>query len=152
MNHHSENSPGNEKKFTLDSLGVFLSGTCMLHCLALPIMVTLFPIAQGSLLEEQSFHMIMLVLILPTSLVALTVGCRKHKDLLTMTLGAVGLIILTITAIWGHLLFGLLGERIVTTLGGITLAIAHIQNYRCCRRADCDHDELSDHDAANTNP
>lgn len=124
----------------LDSVAVILSGTCMVHCLALPILVTLFPIVQGSLLEEQYFHLILLGLILPTSLIALTVGCRKHKDRMTMVLGVVGLITLTFTAIFGHELFGILGERIITTLGGLILATAHIQNYRCCRKEDCQHD------------
>jgi hypothetical protein len=125
---------------TLDSLAVILSGTCMLHCLALPVLVTLFPIVQGSLLEEQYFHVIMLGLILPTSLIALTVGCRKHKDPVTMALGATGLVTLTVTALIGHELFGVLGERIVTTLGGLILASAHIQNYRSCRKENCQHD------------
>jgi hypothetical protein len=125
---------------TLDSVAVILSGTCMLHCLALPVLVTLFPIVQGSLLEEQYFHVIMLGLILPTSLIALTVGCRKHKDPVTMALGATGLVTLTVTALIGHELFGVLGERIVTTLGGLILASAHIQNYRSCRKENCQHD------------
>ena len=125
---------------TLDSLAVILSGTCMVHCLALPVLVTLFPIVQGSLLEEQYFHLIMLGLILPTSLIALTVGCRKHKDPVTIALGAAGLVTLTVTALIGHEIFGVLGERIVTTIGGLILASAHIQNYRCCRRENCQHD------------
>ena len=124
----------------LDSLAVILSGTCMVHCLALPVLVTLFPIVQGSLLEEQYFHLIMLGLILPTSLIALTVGCRKHKDPVTMALGAAGLLTLTVTALIGHEIFGMLGERIVTTFGGLILATAHIRNYLCCREENCQHD------------
>ena len=125
----------------LDGMAVILSGTCMLHCLVLPLLVTLFPIVQGSLLEEKYFHLIMLVFILPTSLVALTVGCRRHRDTLTIALGAVGLMTLGIAAFWGHELFGLFGERVVTMLGGLVLASAHIQNFRCCRHVDCQHDE-----------
>ena len=112
----------------------------MAHCLVLPMLVTLFPIVHGSLVEEQYFHLIMLILILPTSLVALTVGCRTHKDSITITLGAIGLLTLTLTAVIGHELFGYLGERIATTIGGLILASAHIQNYRCCRKQDCQHD------------
>lgn len=125
---------------SLDSVAVLLSGTCMAHCLVLPMLVTLFPIVHGSLVEEQYFHLIMLILILPTSLVALTVGCRTHKDSITITLGAIGLLTLTLTAVIGHELFGYLGERIATTIGGLILASAHIQNYRCCRKVDCRHD------------
>ncbi|MBT5204976.1 MAG: MerC domain-containing protein, partial [Gammaproteobacteria bacterium] len=63
----------------LDKLAILLSGTCLVHCLALPLLVTLVPISQGSLLEEQTFHLLMLWIILPTSLLALTSGCWKHK-------------------------------------------------------------------------
>ena len=129
-----------QKTSRLDGMAVVLSGTCMVHCFALPVLVTLFPILQGSLLEEQYFHIIMLVLILPTSLIALTIGCRKHKDQLTILMGGTGLLVLSITALWGHELFGVFGERIVTTAGGLTLAFAHIQNYRCCKSDNCQHD------------
>jgi len=130
-----------ENSNRLDGMAVILSGSCMLHCLVLPLLVTLFPIVQGSLLEEKYFHLIMLVFILPTSLVALTVGCRRHRDTLTIVLGAIGLTTLAITAFWGHELFGLSGERVVTTIGGLVLASAHIQNFRCCRHVDCQHDD-----------
>jgi len=129
------------KERFFDGLAIVLSGTCMLHCLALPILVTVFPIVQGSLLEEQYFHLIMLLLILPTSLIALTVGCRKHKDRLTIALGAMGLTVLTITALFGHDLFGLTGERITTSIGGVVLAAAHIRNYLSCRKVDCNHED-----------
>lgn len=123
----------------LDGIAILLSGVCMLHCLALPVIITLFPIAQGNLLDEQSFHLMILVFILPTSLIALSVGCRKHKDKLTLILGAIGLVVLTFTAIFGHEAFGLDGERIVTTVGGLILAAAHLQNFRMCRSDNCDH-------------
>jgi hypothetical protein len=122
----------------LDGIAVLLSWACMVHCLVLPVLVTLFPIVAGSLLEEKYFHIIMLFLILPTSLFALTSGCLRHKDRLTMLLGAVGLSVLTLTALFGHTWFGLLGERLVTTAGGLVLASSHIRNFLLCRRVDCD--------------
>lgn len=124
----------------LDVAAVFLSGICMLHCLALPLVLTILPIVNISLLDETTFHTLMLIVILPVSLIALTIGCRKHRDILTMGLGTLGLGILTFTAFFGHDFFGLTGERFVTSLGGVVLAAAHIQNYRCCRKDDCDHD------------
>ena len=137
----AKNVPTQAQEGYYDGMAIFLSGACMLHCLALPILVTLFPIVQGSLLDEQYFHLIMLFLILPTSLFALTVGCRKHKDRTTMILGGIGLVVLSFTAIFGHTLFGFIGERVITTLGGLTLAMAHIQNYRCCRKDHCTHEQ-----------
>lgn len=130
----------NNKRQTLDTIAVVLSGVCLLHCLALPILLTILPIVNIALLDERTFHLIMIVFILPVSLAALTIGCRQHKDRLTVVLGIVGLGILTLTAFFGHTLFGLTGERLVTSLGGLVLASAHIQNYRCCRRDECTHD------------
>lgn len=124
----------------MDTAAVVLSGVCMLHCLALPIALTILPIVNVTLLDESTFHLIMMVVILPISVVALSIGCRQHKDKLTLVLGSIGLVILTITAIFGHDLLGLTGERIVTSIGGLILAAAHIQNYRCCRNDDCAHE------------
>ncbi|MCS5575492.1 MAG: MerC domain-containing protein [Pseudomonadales bacterium] len=124
----------------LDAIAVVLSGVCMLHCLALPLLLTISPILNVTLLSETVFHVLLLVFILPTSVIALTIGCRSHKDKITLVLGALGLSILTITAFFGHQLVGLTGERILTSFGGLILAGSHIQNYRCCRRDNCNHD------------
>ena len=123
-----------------DGIAVFLSGACLVHCLLLPLAVTVLPIAQASLLEEQTFHLLMLLVILPTSLFALTIGCRQHRDRLTMIAGGTGLTILAITALFGHDLFGLTGERVVNSIGGVILAAAHIRNFLCCRADDCTHE------------
>lgn len=132
--------PSDIKRSLLDRIAVVLSSICMLHCLTLPFLLTLMPITQGAFLDEQLFHLLMLVFILPVSLIALTIGCRKHKDPLTMILGATGLAVLAFTAFFGHDWFGMTGERLVTSLGGLILAGAHIQNYRICRHNDCHHE------------
>lgn len=129
-----------QKRRYLDTVAAVLSGVCMLHCLALPLVFTLLPIVNVSLLSEQTFHLVMIVFILPVSVVALSIGCRQHKDLTTFVLGTIGLSILTFTAVAGHTLFGVTGERLVTSLGGLILASAHIQNYRACLKDNCEHD------------
>ncbi len=135
-----DSKQNNRGRKYMDTAAVVLSGVCMLHCLALPIALTILPIVNVTLLDESTFHLIMMVVILPVSVVALSIGCRQHKDRLTLVLGSVGLVILTLTAIFGHDLLGLTGERIVTSIGGLILAAAHIQNYRCCRDDDCAHE------------
>ena len=125
---------------TLDKVAVVLSGVCMVHCLALPLLLTGAPITGGFFIDEELFHILMFVVILPVSLIALTIGCRQHKDILTISLGSVGLATLAFTAFFGHDWFGHDGERIVTSFGGLILAAAHIQNYRICRHNDCEHE------------
>lgn len=140
------NEPQDRMRSRLDGLAVLLSGTCLLHCLALPLLVVSVPVLQGSaLMDEQVFHLVMLLFIVPTSAIALAWGCRKHKDLLTIALGCIGLTILTVTALFGHDWFGQTGERLVTSAGGIVLAIGHIRNFLICRRDDCTHGEDTPH-------
>ena len=129
-----------KRRSYLDTAAVALSGICLLHCLALPVVLTALPILNIALLEESTFHTIMLVVILPVSVVALSIGCRQHKDVLTLTLGIIGLGILTLMALFGHDLVGLKGERLITSVGGIILAAAHIRNFLCCRQDDCQHE------------
>jgi hypothetical protein len=135
-----DSQPNNRGRRYMDKAAVVLSGVCMLHCLALPIALTILPIVNVTLLDESTFHLIMMAVILPISVIALTIGCRQHKDKLTLVLGSIGLVILTITAIFGHDMLGLTGERAVTSIGGLILAAAHIQNYLCCRDNDCAHE------------
>ena len=132
--------PNNRGRRYMDKAAVVLSGVCMLHCLALPVALTILPIVNVTLLDESTFHLIMMAVILPISVIALTIGCRQHKDTLTLVLGSIGLVILTITAIFGHDMLGLAGERAVTSIGGLTLAAAQIKNYLCCRNNDCAHE------------
>lgn len=134
------NSATNTSRSTLDKLAVALSAICLVHCLALPVLLTLAPISGSFLIEDELFHLLMLVVIVPISLIALTIGCRQHKDTATLVLGGLGLGILVLTAFFGHDWFGETGERVVTSGAGLILAAAHIRNYLICRRVDCQHD------------
>ena len=124
----------------LDRLGIFLSATCLLHCLSIPVLLTLAPIAQSSLLDEHTFHVILLWFIVPTSLIALGIGCRDHRDPLILLLGAVGLTLLISVALLGHTYISESTERVLTILAGLLLAAAHIRNFRVCRAMRCDHE------------
>lgn len=129
-----------QRQVCLDTAAVLLSGACILHCLALPIAIGVLPALHIGFLEEPIFHILMILFVLPVSLLALTLGCRRHKDRRTLIQGGLGLLLLTVSALWGHDLAGETGERILTSIGGLVLATAHIRNYRCCRAANCSHE------------
>jgi len=90
-------------------------------------------------LADEGFHLVMLWLILPSSAIALTLGCRRHKDAAVLVAGACGLSILVFTAAFGHDLAGELGEKLLTFVGAAVLSAGHLRNYRLCRREACDH-------------
>lgn len=118
---------------TLDALAVSLSGLCIIHCLALPLALTLFPIFASAMVDDSLFHAVMYLGVLPTSCLAFLLGYRHHRDRVLIIVGGTGLAILGVAALFGHAWFGELGERLVTSLGGLVLAWAHFVNYRHSR-------------------
>ena len=129
----------------LDRIGVFLSATCLLHCLALPVLLTIAPITQTGLLDEQTFHLVLLWFILPVSLIALGIGCRQHKDLLILLLGGTGLSLLLLAGLVGHSVLTPTAERGVTIVAGLILAAAQLRNFKICRATNCDHEDSTHH-------
>jgi hypothetical protein len=123
----------------LDILAISISGMCAMHCLLMPLALVIFPILSGSLFAGEDFHRFLLWVILPTSGTAFLLGCRRHKDASVMMLGLTGIFLLVVSAIWGHNLAGEPGERMMTVLGGLMLATAHIRNFRLCRHDHCEH-------------
>ncbi len=117
----------------LDRLAVFLSGLCLLHCLLAPALVTLVPVFGWLKPGGESFHFLLFFLVFPTSLVALSAGYRRHRELPIPLLGAAGLGLI-VTAL-ATLPVTSVEERVVTSTGGLLLALSHILNYRRCRLA-----------------
>ncbi len=119
----------------LDRTAVALSGICLVHCLALPLAIALFPLLGTTLIGHDTFHQLILIVVLPTTVVALAMGYRHHRSLWVAALGFLGAAALVFAAFAVHALHGENLERWVTVAGGVTLALAHIGNFRLCRHA-----------------
>lgn len=116
-----------------DKLAISLSLLCTLHCLALPVLVVLSPSIAALGLDNEIFHYWMLVAVLPISLFALTMGCKKHQRFQILLMGCIGLSILVLAALLGHDLFGETGEKVLTVIGSAIIAYGHVRNYRACQ-------------------
>jgi len=118
---------------------------CAIHCLSLPLLLGFFPALGATIFGQEAFHVWLLWLVIPLSIVALTMGCRTHKDGLVILLGLTGLAVLIAAAVAGHDLLGETGERIATLVGATAIAVGHLRNYALCRRAHCEHEKPSTH-------
>lgn len=124
---------------SLDKLAVSTSAVCAAHCLFLPLLLGVFPALGATMLGQESFHSMLLWLVIPLSAVALTLGCRAHKDVWVALLGIAGLITVIAAAVLGHSMIGEIGERIATLAGAGAIAVGHLRNYTLCRRKQCGH-------------
>lgn len=120
-----------------DKAAIGLSMICAVHCLLLPVALVMLPALAVSTFGDERFHQWMLLAVLPTSLIALTMGCRRHRNLNVMATGLLGLTILTLAALYGHVWLGEIGEKIASLIGASMIAFGHLWNHTLCKRLQC---------------
>jgi drug/metabolite transporter (DMT)-like permease len=121
-----------------DKTAISLSFICTLHCLAVPFAVALLPTFATINLEGDAFHLWMLIAVIPTSLLALSMGCKKHRDYRVLLLGITGLSLLILAAFFDHDLLGESAETAVTVLGACIIVAGHLLNHRLCEHSRCE--------------
>ena len=126
-----ENSSGQSP--VLDQVAVALSGICLLHCLLLPFAVALLPFLGQ--FGDDHFHVEMLAVVAPVSIIALYLGFRRHGRGGIVAFGLVGLSLLAIGGTIAHTRYGLLADRTLTVAGSLLLAVTHYRNFRLSRIA-----------------
>ena len=111
----------------LDGLAVCASIVCMVHCLALPLLLAALPAIATWFDPGETFHVAVLAFAVPTSALALIGGWRLHHAIPPMILGASGLVLMTLGIVFG-------GRAAIETMlsvsGSLMLAFAHVANWR----------------------
>jgi len=158
MIHNATNTSSRALNF-LDTFAVSMSLLCAVHCLITPILLIVLPILATSVWVHKDFHIWMMILVIPTTVIAMTQGCKKHKDKMVIILSSCGLATLLGVAIYESYVHGitetahcsncvspaenslLTMATLVNISGGILLASAHVRNFLLCRKSDCCHSE-----------
>ena len=127
---------------------------CAVHCLLTPLLIVLLPIIASTFWVDSEFHLWMLLMVVPLTTFSFFMGCKKHHDIILVVLAVLGIAFLFFgvwfgcsTCTGGHHFPSLNDlsnfphgfESVFTTLGGTLLVIAHVRNYRLCRKSECDH-------------
>jgi hypothetical protein len=117
-----------------DLMGIGLSLTCLVHCLALPMLILIAPALSRWLVLPEWVHAAILVLALPAALIAMRDGWRRHRRLTPATLAVTGLGLLALGLSahegWAAVADRAAADRLLTTAGALMLATAHVINWR----------------------
>ncbi|QBF83599.1 MerC domain-containing protein [Shewanella maritima] len=127
----------NTAQLALDRLAIGVSALCAVHCVATPILLVLLPSLSALPIADHHFHEMLVWVVLPTSAVAVTLGCKRHKDTKVWLLALTGLAVLMVSAFFGHDFLGEVGEKIATLIGALIVALAHWRNFKLCRKKQC---------------
>lgn len=110
--------------FDLGAAG--LSGLCLMHCLALPLLAGFLPLA-GAISDNHLIHQLMALTAVPLSLFAVLLRPKTGRERAFFPLVLTGL---------GFLLMGAFieavqdYERLLTISGALLIATGHIQRWR----------------------
>jgi hypothetical protein len=119
-----------KNKSTFDLLGITTSGLCLLHCLALPLVMASAGTMVLSPELSEFFHLGLLVIIFFFSFMAFYPNWKATGDRLILSLAAGALA----TLISGFVLGDVMGlkttETALTVMGSVLLVIAHLLNMK----------------------
>ncbi|MEN7535624.1 MerC domain-containing protein [Aurantiacibacter flavus] len=111
----------------LDGLAISLSAVCVVHCLALPMIIAMLPALSQWLHLPEALHLWLFACAIPVSITVLGKAAHRHLAARgTLLLGVSGLALMG-----GALLARTDALETLTTLGGAALlASAHVRNWR----------------------
>ena len=121
-----------------DKTAISLSVLCLVHCLLVPSFLVFLSGYISLSYNNELIHYAILFIAIPVSIYALITGVKNHNSYSYLYAGLLGIITLILAVTLGVQMWGEAGEKILTTIGALLVAISHFKNYRLCREVECD--------------
>ncbi|MDA9038504.1 MerC domain-containing protein [Gammaproteobacteria bacterium] len=121
-----------------DKFAMTLSMVCLVHCLFAPSLIILSYSFMAMSVDSELVHKLILLITVPVSLFALSLGYKNHSTMNFIVLGIIGLLTLVLAVILGGGVLGENGELFLTMLGSTLVIISHYKNYQICKKTNCD--------------
>ena len=120
-----------------DKFAMSFSMLCLMHCLFAPALIVLSYSSLAITIESELVHKIILLLTIPISIFAITLGYKNHLNNSIIFTGISGLTILVAALLIGEKI-NENTELILTTIGSMLLIFCHYKNYKICKKINCD--------------
>ncbi len=120
-------------KLSFDTLGICASSLCLVHCMAVPLLISVLPVVGSRFLEADWTHKALAFFVLSFALLAVAPGYLKHKKRAVLLGLATGLsFVLAATFLSGKLLDNK-WEVPLITIGNLIVVATHWRNRILCR-------------------
>ena len=126
-----------------DKFAMSFSAMCMIHCLFAPSLIILSYSSLALTVESELIHKAILLLTIPVSIFAISLGYKNHPNNSIIYTGIAGLTILISALLIGESI----GENaglILTTIGSLMVIACHYRNYRICKKVNCDCHDIAE--------
>ena len=124
----------------LDDLGTFVAGVCLIHCVGLPLFLSLAPTLAHLVPGDELIHRLLSFLVVGAGVPSFWIGFRKHRKKRVLSIGLAGMGIV-LTALFIGDRFGSHSREVaITMFGSSFLVTAHLLNKTFCKRCSrCAH-------------
>ena len=124
---------------TVDRVGATVSFACAIHCIAMPLLLSVLPLVGLGILATETFERCMLASALVFAITSSCWGMRVHRSWKIAPMFCVAIVLMGVSRICAGAVHG-----VVLGLGGVLLSLSHLLNHRLCRTCvSCEH---SSHD------
>ena len=131
-----------KSQLTSDKFVMSFSAICLIHCLFAPSLIILSYSSLALTIESELIHKIILLLTLPVSIFAISLGYKNHPNNSIIYTGIAGLTILISALLIGESI-GENAELVLTMIGSLMVIYCHYRNYKICKEVNCDCHETS---------
>ena len=126
-----------------DKYAIGISLLCSFNCLFLPSILILSSSYLAAQIDTELVHGLILLIAIPLSIFALSLGLKNHNEKSFFFLGLFGLALMAGGFFFGSVV-GEFGEKFLTFFGSLVGVFGHYKNYKACRDQDCDcHDKTA---------
>ena len=121
----------------VDHFAIGVSALCLAHCLLMPALLVILPSMNASFMAGENVHRCLVYVVIPSSLFALSLGCKQHGRRSFMLIGLCGLGFLILGACADLIGLKHIWEQVFTVLGALFIVFAHARNFQMCRKSAC---------------
>jgi len=115
----------------IDKIGVSLSAICLVHCLALPVIMATLPFVSFlSFMKNPIFEGLIALFAIINAVAAVTTGYKKHKKLVVPAILLSGSILLALFFFAHDFIHN---NEYVITIGAFLIGIGHLFNGSYCK-------------------
>ncbi len=117
---------------SLDTIGFWASAGCSVHCLAVPILLSISAFSHFAFLNQPYVEISIIALSVFLGLGSIVPSYfRYHRKFSALYLLTVGFSLISLSRIVDNVVW----EILLTSAGAALVAVAHISNHRLCKQA-----------------
>ncbi|CAN5261220.1 hypothetical protein BH10CYA1_BH10CYA1_35850 [soil metagenome] len=121
---------------SMDTLGIFASTLCLIHCLAMPLVVAFLPLLGLQFLEGHNAHQALAGFVVAFGLLAILPGYMKHRKPAVLAGLVLGLTFVLAATFGDAVGLSESAELPLITVGNLVLVVSHLFNRKLCQ---CKH-------------